>query len=145
MAGIRRLTKGTISEIDEGSISISDHMKELKIEKGTRMLLISSKSNFIRVIPIGEGIPSLLRVSLSLNLFAKSAKVLYTHIKDEGLNIIHSTGFCPLEEYCVWEGYFLLSSSDELSHLIDWFNKQEGVLNTEVESLQEQPDESLKW
>ena len=137
MAGIRRLTKGTISLIDQGSISISGHMKKLNIENGTRMLLISSKSNFIRAISLGEGTPALLRVSLSLDLFAKSAKVLYAHIKEEGLNIVHSTGFCPLEEYCVWEGYFLLSSSNELSRLIDWFDEQEGVLNTEVESLEE--------
>ncbi len=137
MAGIRRLTRGTISPIDQDSISISGHMEELNIEKGTRMLLISSKSNFIRAIPLGEGTPTLLRVSLRLDLFAKSAKVLYDHIKDEGLNIVHSTGFCPLEEYCVWEGYFLLSSSNELSSLIDWFDEQEGILNTEVESLEE--------
>jgi hypothetical protein len=137
MASIRRLTKGTISPIDQGSISISGHLKELNIEKGARMLLISSKSNFIRAIPLGEGTPALLRVSLSLDLFAKSAKVLYAHIKEEGLNIVHSTGFCPLEEYCVWEGYFLLSSSNELSSLIDWSDQQEGVLDTEVESLEE--------
>ncbi len=129
---MKELTSGSISVVTEGAISIQAHQKASRIENGSHVLIVRSRSGFLRVIPLDNGYTVQVRASLNLNAFAQASREVYEQIRTTGLRLLHSTGFCPLEESCIWEGYFHVREKSKVEEFVAWLHKLDVVLDVEA-------------
>jgi ACT domain-containing protein len=132
METIMRITEGSLSEIEDGMIYVGDHLGQSELENGSKVLIIQSRSGILRIIPLVDEIVGQVRVSLELNSFTGASRQVYDRIKNSDIRLLHSTGFCPLEESCIWEGYFNVSDKAKLESFVDWLRNMEMVLNVEI-------------
>ena len=130
---MKELTDGSISEIRDGQISIESHMKSAGMKNGADVLIIRSRSGFLRVIPFDSGHITQVRVSLDLDSFTQASRALYERIRNSEIRLLHSTGFCPLEDSCIWEGYFNIEKKENIEEFVEWLRSMDVVL--EVETL----------
>ena len=134
---MKELTSGSISIVTEGAISIQAHQKASGIENGSHVLIVRSRSGFLRVIPLDDGYTVQVRASLNLNAFTQASREVYEKIRKTGLRLLHSTGFCPLEESCIWEGYFHVSERSKVEEFVAWLRKLDVVFEVEAIYLDE--------
>ena len=132
MARLRKLTNGTISFVDKGRISIIEHQQNNDYSDESNVLIISSKSKFLRVIPVPEGPVLMIRVALDLESFTDTARALYSEVKQRGIQILHSTGYCPFDEYCLWESYFSAEHQKKIEEFINWIRELKPVQDIEI-------------
>ena len=130
---MKKLTEGSVTQVDDGKISILEHQESALIPDGTNVLVIRSRSGFLRVIPVSQGFTYHVRVSLDLDSFTQTSRTLYETIRKKNLKLLHSTGFCPFEDSCIWEGYFLVPKRDNIEEFISWLRGLEVILD--VQSL----------
>ncbi len=135
MARLRKLTNGTVSLVDNGTVSIIEHQKENDYSDQSNVLIISSKSKFLRIIPIPEGSVLMIRVAMDLESFTETARTLYSEVKQRDIKILHSTGFCPFDEYCLWESYFSVPNQNTMDEFINWIRGLEPVQEIEITHL----------
>ncbi|MHA1928200.1 MAG: hypothetical protein ACTSV2_06445 [Candidatus Thorarchaeota archaeon] len=138
MARLRKLTNGTVSLVDNGVISIVAHQQERDYSDQSNVLVISSKSKFLRVIPIPEGPVLMIRVAMDLELFTETARTLYSEVKQRDIEILHSTGFCPFDEYCLWESYFSAEDPNKIEEFINWIRGLKPVQELEITYLKKE-------
>ncbi|MCK5152254.1 MAG: hypothetical protein KAQ65_10445 [Candidatus Thorarchaeota archaeon] len=134
---MKRLTEGSISLVQDGKISIEEHQKSADIPDGSDVLVIRSRSGFLRIIPVHDGLAFQVRVSLDLASFTQTSRLLYETIRNMNLKLLHSTGFCPFEDenYCIWEGYFLSQDRDNIEEFVEWLRGLEVVLEVDLVTL----------
>jgi hypothetical protein len=135
MEAMKRLTEGSISSVQDGKISVEEYMKSAGIPEGSDVLIIRSRSGFLRVIPVHEGLAFQVRVSLDLASFTQTSRLLYETIRNMNLKLLHSTGFCPFEDSCIWEGYFLVEKRDNIEEFVEWLRGLEVVLEVDLVTL----------
>lgn len=134
---MKELTSGSISTVTDGAISIQAHQMASGIENGSHVLIVRSRSGFLRVIPLDDGYTVQVRASLNLNAFTQASREVYEKIRKSGLRLLHSTGFCPLEESCIWEGYFHVSEKSKVEEFVAWLRKLDVVFEVEAIYLEE--------
>ncbi|MDF1538067.1 MAG: hypothetical protein P1Q69_04110 [Candidatus Thorarchaeota archaeon] len=132
---MKKLTEGSVTQVESGNISIVEHQESAAIPDGTKVLIIRSRSGFLRVIPVRDGSTYHVRVSLDLASFTQTSKTLYETIRKMNMKLLHSTGFCPFEDSCIWEGYFLVADRDNIEEFISWLRGLEVVLEVEMVPL----------
>ncbi|MHA1906241.1 MAG: hypothetical protein ACW98Y_03025 [Candidatus Thorarchaeota archaeon] len=132
---MKRLTEGSISSVQDGKISIKEHQQNAAILDGSDVLIIRSRSGFLRVIPVHDGLAFHVRVSLDLASFTQTSRLLYETIRNMNLKLLHSTGFCPFEDSCIWEGYFLVEKRDNIEEFVEWLRGLEVVLEVDLVTL----------
>ena len=132
---MKRLTEGSISLVQDGMISIREHQKSAEIFDGSDVLIIRSRSGFLRVIPVHDGLAFQVRVSLDLASFTQTSRLLYKTIRNMNLKLLHSTGFCPFEDSCIWEGYFLVEKRDNIEEFVKWLRGLKVVLEVNLITL----------
>ena len=132
---MKRLTEGSISLVQDGKISIEEHQKSADIPDGSDVLVIRSRSGFLRVIPVHDGLAFQVRVSLDLSSFTQTSRLLYETIRNMNLRLLHSTGFCPFPRDCKWEGFFLVKDRDNIEEFIEWLRGLEVVLEVDLVTL----------
>ncbi len=132
---MKRLTEGSISQVQDGKISIKEHQDSAEVPDGSDVLIIRSRSGFLRVIPVQDGLAFQVRVSLDLASFTQTSRLLYETIRNMNLKLLHSTGFCPFEDSCIWEGYFLVGKRDNIEEFVEWLRGLEVVLEVDLVSL----------
>lgn len=133
---MKKLTDGSVTKVEGGKISIVEHQESAKIPDGTNVLVIRSRSGFLRVIPVSKGSAYQVRVSLELASFTQTSKTLYETIRKMNMKLLHSTGFCPFEDSCIWEGYFLVTNRNNIEEFVRWLRGLEVVLEVEMVPLQ---------
>ena len=129
---MKELTDGSISEIRDGLISIEPHMKSASMKNGSDVLIIRSRSGFLRVIPFDSGHIAQVRVSLDLDAFTQASRAVYEQIRNSDIRLLHSTGFCPLEDSCIWEGYFNIEQKENIEVFVEWLRSMDVVLEVEI-------------
>ncbi|MFW9918493.1 MAG: hypothetical protein ACFFED_02770 [Candidatus Thorarchaeota archaeon] len=129
---MKELTDGSISEVKDGRILIEPHMKSAGISNGSDVLIIRSRSGFLRVIPLESEFTTQVRVSLDLNAFTQASRLVYEKIRKSEIKLLHSTGFCPMEDSCIWEGYFNISKKDNIEEFVEWLRAMDVVLAVEL-------------
>ncbi|MFW9907090.1 MAG: hypothetical protein ACFFEF_00835 [Candidatus Thorarchaeota archaeon] len=134
---MKELTEGSISRVINGMISIRDFQESVNIQDGSVVLIVRSRSGFLRVIPISGGSACHVRVSLDLTSFTSTSRMLYDTIREMDLRLLHSTGFCPFENVCIWEGYFLVKERSNIEEFIKWLRGLNVVLEIEILPLME--------
>ncbi len=132
---MKRITEGSLSEIKNGTIQIENHLGQSGLENGAKVLIIQSRSGILRVIPLVDDIVAHVRLALELDAFTTASRKVYDKIKNSEVRLLHSTGFCPLEESCVWEGYFGISEKVKIESFMDWLSKLDMVIDTDVAYL----------
>ena len=137
MGKLEKLTKASVTPVTESMISIAEHTEAIGLVEGMNVLIISSKSNFLRVIPLPKGSSYQIRVAMELDSFTITARELYGKVKQLDLRVLHSTGFCPLDDVCLWEGYFLATETSNIDKFTDWLRSNNSVRAVETTLLQE--------
>ncbi|TXT57648.1 MAG: hypothetical protein BAJATHORv1_10351 [Candidatus Thorarchaeota archaeon] len=132
---MKHLTESIMSSVENQSIGIRDISDWLGIVDGQKVLVIGTRSEFLRIYPIAESEVVLVRVALTLEGFRTSARTIIDKMRTIDLHLIHSTGFCPLQDYCVWEGYFAISLRDKIEEFSDWVREQSPVIDIELKYL----------
>jgi len=132
---MKKLTEGSVTKVEGGKISIVEHQESAAMPDEADVLIIRSRSGFLRVIPVSNGSTFQIRVSLDLTSFTQTSKTLYETIRKKNLKLLHSTGFCPFEDSCIWEGYFLVANRDNIEEFVSWLRGLEVVLEVEMISL----------
>ncbi|TFG10903.1 hypothetical protein EU538_00410 [Candidatus Thorarchaeota archaeon] len=135
MGRLKTLTKGRLTEVRDGHLLLGSFASDMDIDDGSSVLVIGTKSRFLRVIGVDRDLVVLIRVSFSLEGFTESAKEVFSEIKSRSIAMVHSTGFCPFEDSCVWEGYFSPEPKDNIEELARWIEKRPSVLGVEIERL----------
>ncbi len=133
---MRRMTKGIVTQLQSTRVDLGDLGSMVGLHDGIPVLVIATKSNFLRLIPIPSRHVAQLCVAFDLDLFRESARVVLSEIRRRDLQMVHSTGFCPLKDCCVWEGYFAFDASESVESLMNWVRSQSGVLDVEVQYLE---------
>ena len=128
---MKRLTEGIVSVVEDGKITIGSIQDVVEIKDGSRVLVIGTKGKFLRIIPIHDSDIMLVRVNMLLNAFSETAREIFTSIKDRKMKLLHSTGLCPMKEFCVWEGYFHADNPDKIEEFTDWVKSMDSVLEVE--------------
>ena len=136
MARLKKLTHGSISLIKDGGIKITGHQETLSLLDESHALIISSRSKFLRVIPIPSEIAVMIRVSIDLESFTETARILYSEVKNRDIQILHSTGFCPLKDHCLWECYFTANERNKVEKFIEWIRDLKAVQEAEITYLE---------
>jgi hypothetical protein len=129
---VTTLTDGVVSRVKDGMISIKTHQQSTGMTDGTSVLLIRSKSNFLRVLPVRDEVIAKVCISLKLESFVEMSKDLYEQVKQLGIHLIHSTGFCPMATECLWEGYFGDNRRDKIEDLANWLRARDSVHEVSV-------------
>ena len=132
---MKRITEGSLSEITDGAIQIERHLGQSGLENGSRVLIIQSRSGILRVIPLVSDIVAQVRISLDLESFTIASRNVYDKIKNSQMRLLHSTGFCPLEDSCIWEGYFNLPQKNKIEEFVEWLRKMEVVREVHIDYL----------
>ncbi len=129
---MKQLTEGSVSKITDGMISIKQHLNAIGLQDKSEVLIIRSRSGFLRVIPIISNFTVHVRVSLDLGSFTEASHILYARIRQSDIRLLHSTGFCPLEDSCLWEGYFAIQDKDKIEEFIAWLRSLDVVHEVET-------------
>ncbi len=129
---MKELTEGSISQVEDGRILIEPHLESTGITNGSEVLIIRSRSGFLRVIPLEIGYTAQVRVSLDLNAFTQASRAVYEKIRNSQVRLLHSTGFCPLEDSCIWEGYFHISEKNNIEEFVSWLREMDVVYEVEL-------------
>lgn len=132
---MKELTKGILATVLDGKINLGALQDDIGIKEGETLLLIGTRSKFIRLIPVQDTEITLLRVSITVSSFEDTSGLLLKRMRELKLRLIHSTGFCPLSDRCVWEGYFSGKPEDKLEEFRAWLEELEVVLETELHHL----------
>jgi hypothetical protein len=132
---MNQLTEGIVSRVKDGSIRIKGFSGDLQIKDGAHVLIIGTKSGFLRIIPIETDQISHIRIVMTLDGFREAAKTIFNKIRKLKLVLVHSTGFCPREEDCVWEGYFSVEERDKIEEFFGWTNSLDPVITTDISYL----------
>ncbi len=142
MGSLKTLTKGKVTRVEEGKLLLGDFGLEMGINDSTPVLVIGTRSHFLRVIGLDRELVVLIRVSFSLEGFTESAKEVFSEIKKRSMDMVHSTGFCPLEDSCIWEGYFSVETNHKIEEFANWIRSHASVLDVESDYLTLDWDES---
>lgn len=129
---MNRLTEGRVSVVKDGSIRIKGFSVDLQIKNGTHVLVIGTHSGFLRIIPIESENIAHVRVVMTLEGFRDTAKIIFDKLRKLKIALVHSTGFCPREEDCVWEGYFSVEERDKIEEFFAWIDTLDPVMNSEI-------------
>ncbi len=132
MARLKILTHGSISLIKDGRVSITGHQETLGLLDDSYALIISSRSKFLRIITLPSEVAVMIRVSIDLESFTETARILYSEVKNRSIQILHSTGFCPLKDYCLWECYFTSVERNKVEEFIEWIRGLDAVQEAEI-------------
>ncbi len=132
---MKRMTEGIVSLMESTRVNIGNLCSVVGLHDGAPVLVIATRSNFLRLIPISTRHVAQIRVSFDQNLFRQAARVVLSEIRQRELQMVHSTGFCPLKDCCIWEGYFALTTKENIDEILSWIKKQDGVLDAEVQYL----------
>ena len=130
-----RLTEGSISTVDNGTIDISAVKDYISLEEGATVLVIGTRSRFIRVIPIKEKQIALIRLRMDLEGFADIGRMIFQSIRNRSLELVHSTGFCPIKDECYYEGYFTVGQRDNIEEFVAWVRTLASILHVELAYL----------
>ncbi|TFF92318.1 hypothetical protein EU545_01270 [Candidatus Thorarchaeota archaeon] len=141
MGNLKTLTRGTVTTFDNGHLRLGSFARKMGIADGDPVLVIGTKSRFLRVIGVESNLVVLIRVSYALEGFSDSAREVFTEIKNRSIEMVHSTGFCPLEDSCIWEGYFSPETKDKIEKFASWIRSRHSVLGVETEYLTIEPNE----
>ncbi|MHA1577065.1 MAG: hypothetical protein ACTSU3_06860 [Candidatus Thorarchaeota archaeon] len=136
MARLKKLTHGSISLIKDGRVSITGHQETLGLLDDSYALIISSRSKFLRIITLPSEVAVMIRVSIDLESFTETARILYSEVKNRSIQILHSTGFCPLKDYCLWECYFTSVERNKVEEFIEWIRDLDAVQEAEIVYLE---------
>lgn len=134
MEFLKHLTEGAITEVQKGVINIGNLLETVEIIEGARVLIIGTKSRFLRVFPVSEDEVWMVRICMSLEGFSEIGRQIFSEIKTRGISLVHSTGFCPIKDECFWEGYFSIGNRDKIEEFTAWLRSLESII--EVESSQ---------
>lgn len=134
---MKKLTNGILATVLDGKISLGALQNDVGLKEGETVLLIGTRSNFIRLIPVQNSEISLLRVCVMVSSFEEVSHLLLKRMRELKLRLIHSTGFCPLSDKCVWEGYFSRKPEDKMEDFRGWLDQLDVVLETELHHLHE--------
>jgi hypothetical protein len=132
---VKELTKGILSTVTDGKIDLGELQNDVDIKEGESILLIGTRSKFIRLIPIEAPEIALLRVCITIDSFEDASRLLLTRMRELKLRLIHSTGFCPLSDRCIWEGYFSGFPEKKMEEFRAWLDKLDMVLETDLHHL----------
>lgn len=132
---MKELTKGILSTVTDGKIDLGELQNDVDIKEGESILLIGTRSKFIRLIPIEAPEIALLRVCITIDSFEDASRLLLTRMRELKLRLIHSTGFCPLSDRCIWEGYFSGFPEKKMEEFRAWLDKLDMVLETDLHHL----------
>lgn len=77
----------------------------------------------------------MVRVAMDLESFTETARTLYSEVKQRDIEILHSTGFCPFDEYCLWESYFSADDHNKIEEFINWIRGLKPVQELEITYL----------
>ncbi|MBD3406680.1 MAG: hypothetical protein GF411_11245 [Candidatus Lokiarchaeota archaeon] len=132
---MKHLTESVISLVDSQSIDIKGIGDFTGFTDQQKVLVIGTRSEFLRVYRVKESEVVLLRVALTLDGFRTSARSIIEKMRNIDLHLIHSTGFCPLRDYCVWEGYFEISLREKIEVFHAWVREQPSVIDIELKYL----------
>ncbi|MBS3793877.1 MAG: hypothetical protein KGY80_03225 [Candidatus Thorarchaeota archaeon] len=132
---MKELTKGILSTVTDGKIDLGELQSDVDIKEGESILLIGTRSKFIRLIPIEAPEIALLRVYITIDSFEDASRLLLTRMRELKLRLIHSTGFCPLSDRCIWEGYFSGFPEKKMEEFRAWLDKLDMVLETDLHHL----------
>ncbi|MHA1247921.1 MAG: hypothetical protein ACTSPE_11385 [Candidatus Thorarchaeota archaeon] len=133
---MKSLTIAKVSQLRGGHINLHGLEEVLGVPDGGQVLLVGTSSKFIRVIPVSGSAVLMLRVAFRLSDFAVSARQVLKVLKGMGVSMIHSTGFCPMDEYCLWEGFFESDFETQISQFVEWLKSHDAVLDVELERLE---------
>ncbi len=128
---MKKLTEGMVSVVEDGKIAIGKIQDVVEIKDGSRVLVIGTKGKFLRILPIFDSDIMIVRVNMLLNAFSETAREIFTSIKDRKMKLMHSTGLCPMKEFCVWEGYFQADNRDMIEEFTEWVKSIDSVLEVE--------------
>ncbi|MHA1903694.1 MAG: hypothetical protein ACXADL_00660 [Candidatus Thorarchaeota archaeon] len=128
---MKKLTEGIVSVVENGTIAIRKIQDVVEIKDGSRVLVIGTKGKFLRILPIHDSDVMLVRVNMLLNAFSETAREIFTSIKERKMKLLHSTGLCPMKEFCVWEGYFQADNQEKIEEFTEWVKSMESVLEVE--------------
>ncbi|UCE09825.1 MAG: hypothetical protein JSW61_12760 [Candidatus Thorarchaeota archaeon] len=120
----------------DGTVDISGVASYVGLEEGSKVLVVSTKSGFLRVIPVSTPEISIVRMRMALNGFPEIGRYVFEEMKKRKLELVHSTGFCPISEECVYEGYFLSTQRNEIEEFSKWLESLDSMLSVEVTHLQ---------
>ncbi|MHA1960159.1 MAG: hypothetical protein ACW99U_08015 [Candidatus Thorarchaeota archaeon] len=129
------LTEGVVTEVNNGMVDIARLLSSAGFKDGSRVLVVSTKSGFLRVIPVSTREISLIRMRLALSGFPDNGRYVFEEMKKRGLEIVHSTGFCPISEECFYEGYFLTRQRNKIEEFSEWLEGLDSMLSVEVSYL----------
>jgi len=135
---VKELTKGILSTVTDGKIDLGELQNDVDIKEGESILLIGTRSKFIRLIPIEAPEIALLRVCITIDSFEDASRLLLKRMRELKLRLIHSTGFCPLSDRCIWEGYFSGFPEKKMEEFRAWLDKLDMVLETDLHHLHQQ-------
>ncbi|MBD3160075.1 MAG: hypothetical protein GF309_14950 [Candidatus Lokiarchaeota archaeon] len=135
---MKELTKGILTTVLDGKIDLGELQNDVGINEGESILLIGTRSKFIRLIPIEDPEIALLRVCIAIDSFEDASHLLLKRMRNLKLKLIHSTGFCPLSDRCIWEGYFSGFPEDKMNEFRTWLDTLDMVLETELHHLHQQ-------
>ncbi|MHA1215812.1 MAG: hypothetical protein ACTSPX_00605 [Candidatus Thorarchaeota archaeon] len=133
---MKSLTIAKVSQVRGGHIDLHGLEEVLGVHDGGEVLLVGTSSKFIRVIPVSSSAVIMLRVAFYLSDFAVSARQVLKVLKGMGVSMIHSTGFCPMDDYCLWEGFFESHFETQISQFVEWLKSHDTVLDVELERLE---------
>ncbi|MHA2360943.1 MAG: hypothetical protein ACXAB6_03330 [Candidatus Thorarchaeota archaeon] len=128
---MKKLTEGIVSVVENGTIAIRKIQDVVEIKDGSRVLVIGTKGKFLRILPIHDSDVMLVRVNMLLNAFSETAREIFTSIKERKMKLLHSTGLCPMKEFCVWDGYFQADNQEKIEEFTEWVKSMESVLEVE--------------
>ncbi len=129
------LTTARVSIIKDGSIDLKGLEEAIGISPTSNALLIGTASKFIRIIPIHSSSILHVRVSFSGHDFSNAARGVLQKLKNLGVSMVHSTGFCPIADACLWEGFFEGTYKSKIDEFVSWLKDQELVLEVETFTL----------
>ncbi len=132
---LKHLTTSVVSRLQDGNLDLRGVADAVGIKSGSHVLLVGNRSGTIRIIPLESGSAIELRVEFSLTAFPESARKVLAKVKQFGLSILHSTGFCPVEDCCIWEAFFEGPHESRVDELVAWLNEQDAVMNVEHNRL----------
>ncbi|NWF96795.1 MAG: hypothetical protein HXY34_11695 [Candidatus Thorarchaeota archaeon] len=135
MGVLKELTEGLVSLVRGCSIDLKHLGSTVGLTDGSPVLIVATKSGFLRVIPVASRHIAQIRIAFTLSRFRHSAHSLLSLIRGREMQMVHSTGFCPMHDRCIWEGYFLAGERDKIEELCALVRKMDDVLGVEVTYL----------
>ncbi|MCF2136047.1 MAG: hypothetical protein K9W43_02305 [Candidatus Thorarchaeota archaeon] len=132
---MKSLTTAKVSTIKDGAIHLKGLEQVLGIGAENKVLLIGTASKFIRVIPLKGPRVIQIHASFSSSDFSDAARSVLQKLKALGMSMVHSTGFCPIDDACFWEGFFEDVYGDRIDEFVNWLREQNAVLEVTINTL----------